>query len=138
MDPQPVLTIQAPLYTPSPSTDAQTHRFRLSVNHKFGLHLANYFQLYQWSCQNPHLFWSTVWHFDHPILGTIPENSPPCVDSSATPDENPPWFPGATLNWAENMLRFRSPNKLALVQASKTLECMSSCANLISLPFENS
>jgi acetoacetyl-CoA synthetase len=40
------------------------------------------------------------------------------VDEGATPSDNPAWFPGAKLNWAQNQLRCRS-NKVAMIQASK-------------------
>ena len=40
------------------------------------------------------------------------------VDGNAAPSDNPAWFPGAKLNWAENQLRCRS-NKVAMVQASE-------------------
>ena len=40
------------------------------------------------------------------------------VDGNAAPSDNPAWFPGAKLNWAQNQLRCRS-NKVAIIQASK-------------------
>lgn len=40
------------------------------------------------------------------------------VDENAAPSDNPAWFPGAKLNWAQNQLRCRS-NKVAIIQASE-------------------
>jgi len=40
------------------------------------------------------------------------------VDKNAAPSDNPAWFPGAKLNWAQNQLRCRS-NNAALIQASE-------------------
>lgn len=69
--------------------------------------------LYQWSVDRPEAFWPAVWEF----CGVIAEGLDP---SSATPDEvvrgvgrmappdpaaGPNWFPGARLNYAENLLR---------------------------------
>ena len=43
------------------------------------------------------------------------------VDAAARPPDNPAWFAEARLNWAENVLRCRSPDKVALVEASTCL-----------------
>lgn len=39
------------------------------------------------------------------------------MDTTKKPSDNPPWFPGAKVNWAENMLWCRDENKVALVEA---------------------
>jgi acetoacetyl-CoA synthetase len=41
------------------------------------------------------------------------------VDESVPMDQIPAWFPDAKLNWAENMLRSRSREKIALIQAGE-------------------
>lgn len=60
-------------------------------------------------------FWSLIWD----ETNVIGEKGSNVVDSSAMPADNPAWFSDARLNWAENMLRFRSPHKTALIHAGK-------------------
>lgn len=67
--------------------------------------------LWQWSVEQPELFWPAVWRF----TGVIADERPECEpwDSVAVglermqpPDANGPhWFPGVRLNFAENLLR---------------------------------
>ena len=53
------------------------------------------------------------------------------VDENAAPNDNPAWFPGARLNWAQNQLRCRS-NKVAIIQASeKSQRCYGSVREVV-------
>jgi len=73
----------------------------------------SYDALYRWSIEQPEAFWSAIWRFcgivaeergpepwDHVLVGR---------DRVAPPDPvlGPRWFPGARLNFAENLLRYR-------------------------------
>jgi acetoacetyl-CoA synthetase len=60
-----------------------------------------YDALHRWSVQQPEAFWSEVWDF----CDIVGEREQTVVDD---PDRMPGarWFPGARLNFAENLLRF--------------------------------
>jgi acetoacetyl-CoA synthetase len=70
----------------------------------------DYEQLQRWSIEQRELFWSKVWDFAG-IKGD--KGAAPYLEN---PDAMPGsrWFPRASLNYAENLLRCRS-NKIALV-----------------------
>ena len=70
----------------------------------------DYFALHQWSLDEPAAFWQAVWDFTE-IQGDAGETI--CDDPKALPGCR--WFPGATLNFAENLLRF-SDDREALVE----------------------
>lgn len=103
-----------PLYTPPNPQDTSCFRFLRRVNSKYGLSLQSYHDLYNWSTTHIDHFWSTVWD----ETGVIGVKGNHVVDLSASPPANPPWFSDAKLNWAENMLHCRSPEKIAIIQAS--------------------
>ncbi|KAJ8086639.1 hypothetical protein PM082_005462 [Marasmius tenuissimus] len=104
----------APLYQP-PVSGTALHQFRDRVNSKFGLSLASYEQLYEWSTSCIDDFWSTVWEETN-IIGHMGNQ---VVDRNAKPSDNPSWFADARLNWAENMLQCRSYSRTALIQATE-------------------
>lgn len=101
------------LFTPDdPYTTSRLFRFLREVNEKHGLGLESYEDLYQWSVSNIDLFWSHVW--DHTkIIGYKGDH---VVSAIATPTENPVWFSGSAVNFAENLLSNRSPDTTAVVQ----------------------
>ncbi|KAI0832453.1 acetoacyl-CoA synthetase [Trametes gibbosa] len=100
------------LYAPNSPETAPASDFMRRINAAHGLSLATYYDLYTWSTQNIGLFWSAVWD-DTEIVG---HKGSHVVDTNARPPENPPWFTEAKVNYAENMLRCRSPDKTALLQ----------------------
>ena len=102
------------LYTPPSPAASRVVRFLQRINAAESLSLASYEDLYHWSTEHIDRFWSQVWD-DTGVLG---HKGAHVVDPAARPPDNPAWFAQARLNWAENMLRVRSPEKTALVQAS--------------------
>lgn len=93
-----------PLWRPSPSriTDANMTQFMKFVA-KDGHKLTHYQDLYDFSIRLPHLFWKYVWEY-----GSFIEHSP--VEQVLKNKERMPgaqWFTGTTLNFAENLLKFR-------------------------------
>ncbi len=70
--------------------------------------------LYRWSVERPEAFWPEVWSFCGVVADQRP-GGPPWdevvvgLERMAPPDPvlGPRWFPGARLNFAENLLRFR-------------------------------
>ena len=90
------------LWTPTPErvSAAAVTRFRHRVNDTFGLSLTDYDALYRWSVDEIELFWGALWEFvdircSSSASTVLPERKMPGAD----------WFPGARLNFAENLLR---------------------------------
>ncbi|TRM67569.1 hypothetical protein BD626DRAFT_479170 [Schizophyllum amplum] len=104
-----------PLLVPEDVESSPTYRFMRKVNEQYNLSLSSYRELYLWSTANIDSFWSTVW--DETNVKGI--KGCHVVDTTARPPDNPAWFADAKLNWAENMLVCRSPDKVALVQATE-------------------
>jgi acetoacetyl-CoA synthetase len=73
----------------------------------------NYPSLYRWSVERPDAFWPEVWRFCG-VVAEHREGRDPWdqvvigLDRMAPPDPElgPRWFPGARLNFAENLLRY--------------------------------
>lgn len=94
-----------PLWTPSEKRKqtANITRFIEQVNARKNLNLDSYTDLYQWSVNHIPEFWAEVWDFAE-IKASQPFDSV-AADLSAFPGTD--WFPGARLNFAENLLRYR-------------------------------
>ncbi|SNT11116.1 acetoacetate--CoA ligase [Rhodococcoides kyotonense] len=80
-------------------------------------HTESYTDLWQWSVTDPNAFWMSIWEYFDVVHSTPPE--------SALADATMPgavWFPGARLNWAENLLRRASitPDAPAIVAVTET------------------
>ena len=90
----------------SPSVDrvasAQLTAFMQAVQSSTGFDAGgDYFALHQWSLDQPAAFWRAVWDFTE-IQGDPGDTV--CDDPKILPGCK--WFPDATLNFAENLLRF--------------------------------
>ena len=93
------------LWKPSPDDliNSQMSIFKDRVNFAFGLELASYPELYEWSVKNIPEFWAQVWQF----TDIIHSSSFHSVVDDSTRMPGAKWFTGARLNFAENLLRFR-------------------------------
>jgi acetoacetyl-CoA synthetase len=102
----------APLWTPSAERIAATRMeaFRLFVNQRHGLQLADYPALHAWSVGEREAFWQAIVDFFEVRFSAQPEAV--LREGAAMPSAH--WFPGATLNFAEHLLR-RRDNHPALV-----------------------
>jgi acetoacetyl-CoA synthetase len=84
--------------------DSQISRYLRWLSAERDLAFADYLDLWRWSTGDLGAFWETIWQFggaqgsrgDGPALAE--ERMPGAV-----------WFPGARVNYAENVLRHRSP-----------------------------
>jgi len=104
--------MQKPLWTPSPARVAATRMdaFRRHVNRRHGLDLADYPALHAWSVEQREAFWQAIVEFFE-----IRFSQPPRAvleEGPAMPSAH--WFPGASLNFAEHLLR-RRDNQPALL-----------------------
>jgi acetoacetyl-CoA synthetase len=94
-----------PLWTPSAERIAASRMdaFRRFVNQRHALQLTDYPALHAWSVEQREAFWQAVADFFDIRFHTHAK----CVlhEGPAMPDAQ--WFPGATLNFAEHLLRRR-------------------------------
>jgi acetoacetyl-CoA synthetase len=97
--------MQQPIWTPSPERVKASNlaRFIECVNARKGLKLAGYPDLYEWSIASPGDFWSELARFADVRIDW--GEGPALENPSAMPGAR--FFPGARLNFAENLLRFR-------------------------------
>ncbi len=98
-------TARRPLWTAPAEwkNTANITRFMESVNREFGLELKTYSDLYRWSVENIPDFWASVWDF----VGIRASRRFDKVVEDLSVFPGTEWFPGARLNFAENLLRFR-------------------------------
>src|SRR5712671_6040321 len=107
------------LWTPSPERviKANMTEFLRYVEERGGPPVPDYsadsyWQLHEWSVNNPERFWSLIWRFcgivGHRGTGGGAERVGVGLDNMGPPDpeKGPRWFPDASLNFAENLLRF--------------------------------
>ncbi|MBN3298893.1 AACS synthetase, partial [Amia calva] len=107
------------LWYPDSKKNTQMDRFRAQVNRDFGLHLANYSDLYQWSVENYNVFWAEVWKFCGIVSSQMYEE---VVDMTKKISDVPEWFRGSRLNYAENLLKHKDQDKVALYAATEARE----------------
>jgi acetoacetyl-CoA synthetase len=101
-----------PIWTPSlfRIADANLTRFMTFVEAR-GTRIADYDALYRWSVADPGAFWEALWDFCG-VRGSRGEG-PTLVDGGAMPGAR--WFPGARLNFAENLLASGPDAETAIV-----------------------
>ena len=95
------------LWTPSAEAieSAQVTKFVTATGR------SDYSDLYQWSIDQPALFWRAVWDYCG-VVSSV-DTGPVVEDVHLMPGAR--WFPEARLNFAENLLRKRDDSQ-ALVQ----------------------
>lgn len=94
-----------PLWQPTDEqiSHANVTAFARQIESEFGVSLPDYDSLYQWSINEPALFWRSVWSFTKVIAAS--QGDQVVTDAERMPGAQ--WFPGARLNYAENLLRQR-------------------------------
>ncbi len=97
--------MKEPIWTPSPERLQQANltRFMAFVNQSRGTGCASYAELYQWSVTDIPGFWGAMWEF----AGVVASRGYERVVDNLDRMPGSGWFPGASLNFAENLLRFR-------------------------------
>jgi len=97
--------MKRPIWVPSGERirDANLTRFMEFVNNRRGTEFKSYEELYHWSVADIPAFWADMWEFG----GIITSRSYDHVVDDLTKMPGARWFPGARLNFAENLLRFR-------------------------------
>jgi len=92
------------LWKPSGDTisKARITDFTAYVNRKFGKNFSSYQDLYDWSVEDIPAFWGAIWDY----LGIIRSKEYDQVADDLSKFPGVTWFPGAKLNFAENLLRY--------------------------------
>jgi acetoacetyl-CoA synthetase len=105
-----------PLWTPSEDRvrEANLTKFLALVNQKYGLKIKSYPELHRWSVDKVSDFWSTVWDY----TGIVSSRRFERVVDDLGKFPGAKWFPGARLNFAENLLRHRD-DSVALVSRTE-------------------
>ncbi|XP_030647611.1 acetoacetyl-CoA synthetase isoform X2 [Chanos chanos] len=107
------------LWYPDSKKNTHMDRFRNQINRDYGLNLANYDDLYQWSIENYPEFWAEVWRFCGIVSSRMYEE---VIDVSKRISDIPEWFKGSRLNYAENLLKHKEQDKVALYAAREANE----------------
>jgi acetoacetyl-CoA synthetase len=104
-----------PLWTPSAArreAAALTH-FMRRAEQRCGSPITTYDALHAWSISDPAAFWGLVWEQAEVVHSAAPSQ---VMQGSGMPGTT--WFPGARLNFAENLLRRRG-EAIALLAADE-------------------
>ena len=111
-----VTMARRPLWIPNESQvkEANLTHFISLVNAKYKSKIKSYGELYGWSIEKVPDFWSAIWDY----TGIISSRSYKKVVDDLTRFPGAKWFPGARLNFAENLLRFRD-DRTAFVARSE-------------------
>jgi acetoacetyl-CoA synthetase len=106
-----------PLWVPSQDKikNANMARFIEFVNKKYGKKFRTYDELYQWSVGSISDFWVAMWDF----AGVKASKRWDQVVEDLKKFPGTKWFPGAKLNFAENLLRYRD-DRVAFVFRGET------------------
>ena len=104
------------LWSPTPrrAQQANISRFMQLIRQERDPGVVDYPSLYRFSIDSPKAFWRAVWEFGG-VVGSAGRHTVECLERM--PGAN--WFPGASLNFAENLLRYRD-DRTALVFKSET------------------
>jgi len=96
--------MRKPLWVPSAEwvDKANITRFINFVNRTYCLDVGSYAELYRWSVDRIPEFWASVWDFTE--IKASRRFDKVVTDLAKYPGTD--WFPGARLNFAENLLRF--------------------------------
>ena len=92
--------------------DARVTDFARFVGARTGLPVADYHALWQWSVDDPAGFWATLWEYF--ALGDAPDV---VLDSPQMPGAR--WFPGARLNYVDQVVRNSRTDRPAIVYVSE-------------------
>ena len=97
--------MKAPLWIPTEvrRQRANITRFMEMVRARHAVNIQSYTDLYRWSVENIPDFWADVWDFVEIKFSKKYDR----VVEDLTRFPGTKWFPGARLNFAENLLRYR-------------------------------
>lgn len=104
----------------SPSTEQRTatglHQYQQWLKKQHGVKFSNYEELWLWSVEQCETFWASVWEFcqvkcSAQYTTVLANDKMPGAE----------WFPGARLNYAEQIMRHEKQDAPALLYLSETM-----------------
>ncbi|XP_016780100.1 acetoacetyl-CoA synthetase isoform X2 [Pan troglodytes] len=107
------------MWEPDSKKNTQMDRFRAAVGAACGLALESYDDLYHWSVESYSDFWAEFWKFSGIVFSCVYDE---VVDTSKGIADVPEWFKGSRLNYAENLLRHKENDRVALYIAREGKE----------------
>lgn len=113
-----MVTVGETLWQPDANwiTESNLYNFRAWLKTNRNLEFDSYAQLRHWSVEHLDDFWLAVWeYFD------IKASAQPTAVLGQRTMPGADWFPGARLNYAENILRNEKPDTIALLYASEQM-----------------
>ncbi len=120
--------MSGPLWQPSAATVANANMtaFAREIESRHGVSLPDYQALHRFSLDRMEDFWSAVWDYGGVIATRRGERV--LVDGDSMPDAR--FFPDATLNFAQNLLRRRDDTPAMIFRAEDKVERIVSWAEL--------
>lgn len=104
-----------PIWTPVvPQHQIPMNIYRAHINQKFKRNLHSSQELHQWSVQNLQDFWTDL-HAYTGIIPSLPATITTAFDTTVPMENVPEFFRGAVVNYAENVLTGRDPDRTALI-----------------------
>ncbi|XP_026512801.1 acetoacetyl-CoA synthetase [Terrapene carolina triunguis] len=119
MSREPEILESRVMWEPDSKRNTQMDRFRAALAGACGLRLANYNELYRWSVESYSDFWAEFWKFSEIVFSRLYDE---VVDPSKGIADVPEWFKGSRLNYAENLLKHKENDKIALYAAKEGKE----------------
>jgi len=104
------------LWNPSESVkdEAEITKYIKWLDEKKGFSFETYDDVWKWSVNHIEVFWESIWEYFE-VVSYTPYTS--VLEEQSMPGAN--WFPGATLNYAEHILRNAEKNKTAIYSQSE-------------------
>lgn len=104
-----------PIWMPTEPLDGiPMNVYRTHINQKFNQRLGSSQELHQWSVENLQDFWVDLHEYTG-IIPPLPTTRTTAFDPRTPMEKVPEFFPGATVNYAENVVAGRDLNKTALI-----------------------
>uniref|UniRef100_A0A8D0H1S1 Acetoacetyl-CoA synthetase n=1 Tax=Sphenodon punctatus TaxID=8508 RepID=A0A8D0H1S1_SPHPU len=119
MSQEPEIMESQVMWEPDSKRNTHMDRFRAALAGACGIRLANYNELYQWSVEFYPDFWAEFWKFSGIVFSRLYEE---VIDPSKGIADVPEWFKGSRLNYAENLLKHKENDKIALYAAQEGKE----------------
>ena len=106
-----------PLWKPSDDRIRSTnmYRFMTEINDRYGTSFNEYNELWQWSVDNIPELWETIWDF----MDIVHSRKYDAVLGNGNMMPGAKWFPGAELNFAQNLLRYRDEHQAIIFRSEK-------------------
>lgn len=105
-----------PIWVPDPqvANRSQLAAFTRLVERDYGIELPSYQDVWRWTVEHLEQFWDLVWRYGH-VVGERGDG--PALADAVMPGAT--WFPGARLNYVDQVFTGRRPDAIAVVEASE-------------------